>query len=413
MSTFDDASEDGTAEEGRYIGKQVRRYRRVRGLTQQVLADRAGVQRTMISRAETGERPIDSRDVLYRLAGALSVSVGDLTGHAEDKVNPATAAFGAAVPAIEGALMAAGITDGSRDPRPLPELVTDAERAPVIRMQCDYATLGAMLPGLITGLYQHATGGGDDAERAWRALVPATLTVGLTTRSLGYTSLAWIAATACERAANLVGDPAGRAAAEYVLAQTLLAQPGAAAASLAHSAGAADALQSTLAGTGTGLQMYGMLHLHAALTSAVMGTDPGDHLSEAAETARRTGTEHGDADAFALSFGTQNTNIWRMSIALEQRDGGKAIEASRLITPDTIPTEDRRGRFYVELGRAYALEKQYPESLSALLFAERIAPQEVRAMPTVRELVGAMLRKARRDLTAGELGRLASRVGAA
>ncbi|WP_217275417.1 hypothetical protein, partial [Nocardia gamkensis] len=144
---------------------------------------------------------------------------------------------------------------------------------------------------------------------------------------------------------------------------------------------------------------------------AAMGGDPGDHLTEAAETAGRTGAEHGDA--FALNFGEQNTNIWRMSVALEMRDGGKAIEASRLIQPETIPTEDRRGRFYVELGRAYALEKQYAESLAALLHAERIAPQEVRAMSKVRELVGSMLRKARRDLMTGELGRLADRVGAA
>ncbi|WP_067574457.1 helix-turn-helix domain-containing protein [Nocardia acidivorans] len=411
-TTYNDASEagEGALDTGRYIGQQVRKYRRVRGLTQQVLADRIGVDRTMITRCETGERPIDSRDVLYRLAGALSVSVGDLTGHQDDKVNPATLAFHAAVPHIESALMAAGITTGGHDPRPLADLEALAQRVPWIRMQCDYLTLGGLLPGLITDLYLHTTTGGENAERAWRALVPATLTVGLTTRSLGYTSLAWIAAQACGRAAQTAGDPVGRAGAEYVLAQTLLAQPGAGPAALVHSAGAADALQSGLT-SGAGLQMYGMLHLHAGLTTAAMGGDPSAHLAEATETATRTGSEHGDA--FALNFGTQNVNIWRMSIALEQREGGKAIEASRLVQPETIPTEDRKGRYFVELGRAYALEKQFPESLSALLRAEYIAPQEVRSMAVVRELVGAMIRKARRDLMAGELGKLAERVGAA
>ncbi|MEU4183614.1 helix-turn-helix transcriptional regulator [Nocardia sp. NPDC050712] len=409
MTTYDDATE-GALDEGRYIGKQVRKYRRLRKLTQQMLADQIGVQREKITRCETGERPIDSRQVLYDLAGALSVSIGDLTGHQDDKVNPATLAFHAAVPHIEGALMAAGITDTARDPRPLAELVADAQRAPVVRMQCDYVALGSLLPELITDLYRYANAGGEDGTRAWRALVPATLTVALTTKSLGYTSLAWIAAQACERAAERGGsDPVGLAGAEFVLAQTLLAQPGAAAAALVHSAGSADRLQSQLT-TEAGLQMYGMLHLHAALTTAAMGGDPSDHLTEAAETAPRTGQEHGDA--FALNFGAQNANIWRMSVALEQRDGGKAIEASRLITPDTIPTADRRGRFYVELGRAHSLEKQYPESLAALLRAEQIAPQEVRAMNVVRELVGGMIRKARRDLAAGELGRLAERVNA-
>lgn len=405
--TNDDA--EGRVDEGRYIGKQVRKYRRLRGMTQQALATRIGADRTLISRAETGERPIDSRQVLYRLAGALSVSVGDLTGHQDDKVSPATARFHASVPAIETALMSAGLSDAGTDPRPLAELLTEAERVPQIRMQADYTTLATMLPSLIGDLYRYTTVGGDDAESAWRALVSATFTTALTTKSLGYTSLAWIAAQTCERAAVTVADPVGQAAAEYVLAQVLLSKPGTAQASLTHSATAADRLQSALTDE-AGLQMYGMLHLHAALTTAVMGADPSDHLAEAAQTAERT-EPHGTA--FALNFGAENANIWRMSIALEERDGSKAIEASRLVTPAAIPTEDRRSRYYVELGRAFALEKRYPESLAALRQAESIAPQEVRNMTVVRELVGSMLRKARRDLTAGDLGRLAERVGAA
>lgn len=61
---------------------------------------------------------------------------------------------------------------------------------------------------------------------------------------------------------------------------------------------------------------------------------------------------------------------------------------------------------------AAAGQRDYPASLHALLRAEHIAPQQVRNMTHVRELVGHMMRKARRDLTTGELGRLARRVGA-
>ena len=401
---------EGALDSGRYVGVQVRKYRRLRGMTQQMLADRMGVDRTLINRCETGVRPVDSRETLYKLAGALSVTIGDLTGHAEDKVAPANLAFHSAVPSIESALMAAGVTAEGRDPLPLAELVAGAGQVPDIRMACDYTTLAAMLPGMITDLYRYTLAGGDDAETAWRALIPVTFTTGLTTKSLGHTSLSWIAAQACTQAANIVDDPTGKAAAEYLSAQTLLAQPGAAAASLVHSAGAVDRLQSGLEASGDGLQMSGMLHLHAALTTAALGADPADHLNEAAEIATRTPD---NGDAFALSFGATNVGVWRMSIALEQRDGGTAIEAARRVRPEDIPTEDRRGRYFVELGRAYALEKKYPESLAALLRAEAIAPQEVRAMTVVRELVGAMIRKARRDLTAGDLGRLAERVGAA
>jgi hypothetical protein len=57
------------------------------------------------------------------------------------------------------------------------------------------------------------------------------------------------------------------------------------------------------------------------------------------------------------------------------------------------------------------MQRNYRDSLHALLRAEHAAPQHVRTMVHVRELVGHMMRTARRDLTTGDLGRLAQRVG--
>ncbi|MFD7846768.1 hypothetical protein ACFV4K_28025 [Nocardia sp. NPDC059764] len=57
------------------------------------------------------------------------------------------------------------------------------------------------------------------------------------------------------------------------------------------------------------------------------------------------------------------------------------------------------------------MRKNYRESLYALLRAEHAAPQHVRTMPPVRELVGHMMRTAKRDLTTGDLGKLAQRIG--
>ncbi|MFD0362685.1 hypothetical protein ACFQZZ_14670 [Nocardia sp. GCM10030253] len=80
--------------------------------------------------------------------------------------------------------------------------------------------------------------------------------------------------------------------------------------------------------------------------------------------------------------------------------------------PDDLPNEGRRAQYFVEIGKAHAMQKNYRESLYALLRAEHAAPQHVRTMSPVRELVGHMMRTARRDLTTGDLGRLAQRVGA-
>ncbi|MEV0357234.1 hypothetical protein AB0H71_14350 [Nocardia sp. NPDC050697] len=64
------------------------------------------------------------------------------------------------------------------------------------------------------------------------------------------------------------------------------------------------------------------------------------------------------------------------------------------------------------VGRAYGMEKNYERALYVLLRAEYIAPEKVRSMTSVREQVGSMMRRARRELTTGDLGQLAQRVGA-
>lgn len=392
----------------RFIGQRIKMFRLVRGMTQQQLADYIGVHRSAIAQYEGGHRALDSRAVLYGLAEALHVSIGDLTAHADDKLNPNVAAFHAQVPRIEAALMNVGHGDESNDPRPLDRLVIDTQRALKVRMTNDYATLGGMLPPLINDLYRHTLGGSEqDQHRAWDALTRATFVTALATKGLGYTSLAWNAARATAEAAQIVGDPGGLAAAEFARSQVLLATPGSLQASLSRSAGAADRLQSDLTSPGD-LELYGMLHLQAALTTAAVGQDPGAHIREAVETASRAG----DGSAFELSFGHENVTVWRMSIANELRRPGDVLELAESLNPESIATEDRKSRYFIELGRAHAAQKNYQRGMSALLRAELVAPQQVRSRIIVKELVGHMLRRAKRELAEGELGKLAQRVGA-
>ncbi|WP_063053170.1 hypothetical protein [Nocardia arthritidis] len=156
-----------------------------------------------------------------------------------------------------------------------------------------------------------------------------------------------------------------------------------------------------------------MLHLQAALVTAALGSDPDDHLNEADEQVARL--QHADSDNALLrnsTFNATNVILWRMSAAMEQREPGRVLEIAPILDPHTIPAEGRRAQYFVEIGRAHALRRDYRNSLHALLRAEHIAPQQVRGMSHVRELVGHMMRTARRDLTSGDLGRLAKRVGA-
>ena len=66
------------------LGEKIQRLRTERGLTQQELADRAGVSQTIISRLESKARHNVNADVLKGLAKALGCTTDYLVGMHED-----------------------------------------------------------------------------------------------------------------------------------------------------------------------------------------------------------------------------------------------------------------------------------------------------------------------------------------
>ncbi|MBF6190463.1 helix-turn-helix transcriptional regulator [Nocardia sp. CDC186] len=399
-------------EDGRFIGRRVRAIRARRGITQQVLADRVGLSRGAIAKFENGERPVDSRRTLYALAAALGVRVADLTGHPLDQTDPSASAFHAAVGEIEAALWMAGDVAENAETRSLGELAVAARRAGETRLACDFIALGPMLAPLITDCYRHTRSASEvDRVKAWNVLASVAFDTAIALRVRGYGALAWTAAQAIEQAAQSTGDTAGLAAAAFARSQVLLSRPGSLSAALGCAVAAADKLQSTSSSRGE-LETYGMLHLQSALTAAALGKDASGYFDEAEETADRLAEAvPGESMMRNPTFGPENVTLWRMSAAMEQRESGRVLELAPIIDPNAIEAPSRRAQYFVEIGRAHALQRNYRESLHALLRAEHIGPQHVRGMSHVRELVGHMMRTARRDLTTGELGRLAQRVG--
>lgn len=394
----------------RYIGRQVRAIRARRGISQQVLADRVGVSRGAIAKYEAGERPVDSRRTLLALAEALGVTIGDLTGHEQDKFDPSTAGFHAAVPAVETVLWAQGDVTDTRPARPLDELAAMAVRATQLRADCQYAQLGPMLAPMLTDGYRHIRETPEN-PRAWDVFGNIAYGVASALKARGYPALAWTAVQEAERAAQHTANPAGLAGAAFNRSQILLSRPGALPAALREAQGTAERLSGELRTVGD-IETAGMLLLQSSLVTAAMGEDPEPFLAEATEQAQRL-TAAAPATSLARneSFGPANVALWRMSAAMEQREPGRVLEIAPTLAPAELPNEGRHAQYFIEIGRAYAMQRNYRESLYALLRAEHIAPQHVRGVVHVRELVGHMMRSARRDLTTGELGRLAQRVG--
>ncbi|WP_146101053.1 helix-turn-helix domain-containing protein [Nocardia nova] len=400
-------------EQDSYVGQRVRVIRARRGMTQQVLADRVGKSRGAIAKYENGERPIDSRTTLLALARALGVTIGDLTGHPEqEKLDPVTAGFHMFVPEIETALWTHGNVTDERAPRDLAALTAATREANRLRADCEYVTLGPMLAPMLVDGYRLIRELPDD-ERAWDVFGNIAYGVASALKARGYPALAWTAAAEARRAAEHTGSPAAAAGSAFYRSQILLTRPGALASALAEAEGTADRLSADVRTIGD-VEVTGMLRLQASLVTAAMGGDPEPHLAEAADQAARL-TEAAPSTSLARndSFRPPNITLWRMSAALERREPGQALALAPTLAPDALPNKNRHAQYFVEIGRAHAMQRNYRDSLYALLRAEHTAPQHVRNMTHVKELVGHMMRTARRDLTTGELGRLAQRVGVA
>ncbi|WP_282779166.1 MULTISPECIES: helix-turn-helix transcriptional regulator [unclassified Nocardia] len=400
-------------DESRYIGQRVRAIRARRGISQQVLADRTGIlSRGAIAKYEAGERPVDSRRVLLALAEALGVSIGDLTGHEGDRFDPSAAGFHMSVPAIETVLWTRGNITDARPPRTLDELAALAQSATRMRHDCDYATLGPMLAPMLTDCYRHLRDAkGSEQERAWDVFASIVYGVASALKARGYQALAWTAAQEAERAAPHTGSTAALAATAFVRSQVLLSRPDGLPAALDIAKSTADRIDADVRTVGD-VETCGMLHLQSSLVTAALGGDPGPHLDAAAEQADRLSDAAPSASVVRnKTFAASNVQLWRMSAAMEQREPGRVLALAPTLSPDDLPVQGRRAQYFVEIGRAHAMQRNYRESLHSLLRAEHTAPQHVRSMTHVRELVGHMMRSARRDLTSGELGRLAQRVG--
>ncbi|MYV97044.1 helix-turn-helix domain-containing protein [Streptomyces sp. SID3343] len=150
----------------------------------------------------------------------------------------------------------------------------------------------------------------------------------------------------------------------------------------------------------------GLLIQSAAYTAARAGDRDGmrELTDEAAAIAERLGgvmlRDHGGG------FGTATVALHRISAENAAGDPGAAIATARAIAPASLPTVERRCRYFTDVATAYAHWGRRDQSLHALLNAERCSPEETHTRPAVRALVSGLLLGGR---TTPELRALATR----
>lgn len=369
------------------IGARLRRIRLRRGMSQRALAGLAGIDQSYLSRLESGDRQIDRRSILASLAEALQVSVAELTNRTDDPTAPVKAKAAAAVPAIRDALI---MRDAGYHEAPDGDVAT----AMALSGQCDYASLGPMLPGLLRGVT-----GAD--------LVMMTYATKFLLRHLGYDDLAREAGRLGLRAAQETDDPAWVGVAQFTHITSLPPESATTAVRLAEAA--ADAAQPHIGGSREARQAYGMLHLTAALRAAIANRDAQAHahLYEAEQEAASLGEPDG-LGLCTLAFGPTNVKIWRMAVEAELGDLAAVVDVAQSVEPERLPLANRQGVYWADLGVALAgLGGRDADAVAALARAESVAPQYFRLTHRVHESVRGIHRRAHRNAVSKPLARLA------
>jgi transcriptional regulator with XRE-family HTH domain len=385
-------------------GHAIRRIRRARGRSLDVVAGFAGISPSYLSRIERGERALDRRSLIAALARALDVTPADIAGPAV----PVTADSGLAdghVNAVRSALLAVsvGIPGGDVVPvdvlRERTNVLLQAQRA------CDYRSVGADLPRLVRDVHSSVQAGRDVRELLRIATLLHIQGTAAWLGDVGGTrDLAWQACTLARDAAERADDPVSIAVSAFGMGLGLL---GGGSFDLAS-----HVLTAAAPGTGTvgGVHLSGMLALAHSLTAAASGdtTAETSALDHAADLARRV-----DGPDFGwFGFGPANVDLWRASAALERGDHVAAAALTDRIEPDQLPNPTRRVAYHLARARACTrIRHRRSDAVDALRAAERIAPARVHGSRVARGLVCELIERSRADATGTELRGLASRAG--
>ena len=398
------------------IGDRIAVQRRRRGLSQSQLAGLVGMSTDYIGKIERGDRMVDRLSTLIPIAEVLQVPVSELTGEPPPLARD-PAEQHAVVQAVRLALTGHHFLDVMLKPPgsdgigtgDLPRLRESARTAWQLTHGSDYDGLAKLLPDL---LYE--------CERAARLCRTEQQAEGFETLAIAYqaaaaamaqvgeTDVAWVAADRSVFAAERAADPLLAAAGDFRLGHAFLAGGKVDQAERAASV-AADALGHRLNQDGHEvLSLFGGLQLIIAIAAARRNDAVAAEgaLSRATDAAERLGR---DENEFDTEFGPTNVSLHRVSVAVELGKSGAALQLARDVDPRQLSPE-RRGRYWIDVARAYAQRGDVANALSTLLDADAVTPELVHHHIIVRETVIHLMRRGHARVEP-ELVGLAKRMG--
>jgi transcriptional regulator with XRE-family HTH domain len=413
-----EAMDEQNGERCQEIARRVEYWRRRRGLTRRIFADRMGRSLSWARKISNGDRQLDRLSVLEQIADVLDVPVSVLIDREQSR-RAVECVDSAEVAAIRRALQRydAITTVFSEDPPPDPDVAKLSQRVSYAWsafQAAHYSALGPLLGSLLVDAqYASRQLTGDDQQHATALLAEAYQVTTSTLRKLGHHDLEWLAAERGVDIAEQTGDPVLIGGAAYRLVNALRAANGAGAAVKATVAGAQRLQPMLEVDAPERLSLLGTLLLQGAVAASI-GSDGArarDFLDQAQQIGERVGA---DRNHFWTAFGPTNVVIHRVSSLVELREWGLAIETAvqmDSVALSALPPE-RRANHFIDVARAYSLGGRRDEAVTVLLDADELAPKEVRCRPLARDLVIDLWRRSR-GTPSLNLRLLAERVGLA
>ncbi|MFD7239424.1 helix-turn-helix domain-containing protein [Streptomyces syringium] len=353
------------------------------------------------ARREDGEDPVRRRKLLANLAVTAATAVGAPILPTDKTISQDVPVGEALVARVRDAML--GLHSDVTVP-PSAVLRTDLARAFTDFHACAYGSLAVRLPRLICAAHARAGGEGaeDDGLLAQSYLLATRMLIKLDEQQLG-----WMAADRARQAAETTGGPllvaeAARQLAVLARKADWLEQ----ALSIALAAADHPALRG---GEPALAAQRGLLIQSAAYTAARAGDAAGmrELTGEAAAIARELGPaavlrDHGGG------FSLTTVRLHLVSAENSAGDPSAALTAAKAVAPGSLPSTERRARYYTDVATAFARWNRRDDCIRALLAAEHHAPEETHARPAVKSLVSGLLVSGR---TTTELRGLAARVG--
>ncbi|MBJ7905083.1 helix-turn-helix transcriptional regulator [Streptomyces sp. DSM 110735] len=362
-----------------HTGARIKHLRKIRQLTQRELADLSHVSYSTLTKVEQGVMAA-SPSVTGALARALSVAVSELNGQPYLEELRRDQLDGLINPIREALNVYDLGPDPDVAPRPIEDLEAEAEKLCALVRATNIKQVATELPALIHETTTVAHTGG--SARTWQLLASTYRTAYDVTTKLGYPDLCTVALDRMDWAAQRASDPVLGGMRQYLRALAYLRASDYKTGKRLVGLGMATLGQAE-AGRVRDV-VAGQLHLGAAVLA---GRDKDknaaqEYLAEADRIAKRTGPAE---TVHWLSFGPTNVGVHRVSVYAELDLYPEAVrQAKDMVIPEGW-APSRFAHHHAEVARAQMWTGQVQEAFQSLLAARKLAPQQTRYHPTVRE----------------------------